>query len=220
MKYFKILELTDLHLKQEDVFRCMGYGKDASPHEETIQRYETLIKRIPETGVVTGAFTDVPVTGINETGVDTPTGFIKSERLAKISEGVTDMVFGLITAGVTFDRMAESFTDMVDAFLWDSIGSALVEEGVTRLLKIIEKEKGRELSLPFSPGYCDWDLTGQNIIFSAFDPSPLGINVSSDSLVMSPVKSVSFVSCMDISGSSHNPCRFCNLKSCFMRRKG
>ncbi len=216
----KNIELTDLTLQQEDVFRCMGYGKDASPHAETVQRYEALIKRIPETGPVKGAFTEVSVTGINETGVDTPHGFIKSERLAKISEGVTEMVFGLITAGETFDMMGESFPDMVDAFLWDSIGSALVEEGVAQLLKTIESEKKKTLSLPFSPGYCDWDLTGQKIIFSAFDSSPLGINISSDSLVMSPVKSVSFISCLDVSGSSHNPCRYCSLKNCFMRRKG
>ena len=216
----KQMELQTVSVKRSAVLPYLGYGPDAHPGPETVQRLEALISRIPETGPARGAFREVPISGIKKEGVETPYGFVASRRLAKISRNAGALAFGLVTLGENFDRKADQCPDMVDGCLWDAIGTALAEEGVKRLLAEIEADTGQRLSLPFSPGYCDWDLSGQATVFSAFAPSPLGIRLSSDTFVMMPRKSVSFVTCTDIPEKSKNPCRYCNLKNCFMRRGG
>ena len=46
--------------------------------------------------------------------------------------------------------------------------------------------------LPYSPGYCGWHLRGQEALFRALDPEPVGIALNA-SCLMSPLKSVSGV---------------------------
>lgn len=73
--------------------------------------------------------------------------------------------------------------------------------------------------MPFSPGYCDWELSGQRVVFNALNSSVLGITYFKDSFMMTPQKSVSFVACMGTVELEKNPCKYCNMKKCFMRRK-
>lgn len=46
--------------------------------------------------------------------------------------------------------------------------------------------------LPYSPGYCGWHVRGQEALFRALDPEPVGIALNA-SCLMSPLKSVSGV---------------------------
>jgi hypothetical protein len=46
--------------------------------------------------------------------------------------------------------------------------------------------------LPYSPGYCGWNVTGQRALFAHLDPHELGITLN-ESCLMHPVKLVSGV---------------------------
>ena len=46
--------------------------------------------------------------------------------------------------------------------------------------------------LPYSPGYCGWNVSGQRALFAALEPAELGITIN-DSCLMHPTKSVSGV---------------------------
>jgi hypothetical protein len=47
-------------------------------------------------------------------------------------------------------------------------------------------------ALPYSPGYCGWDVSGQRALFAALRPSETGVRLN-DSCLMLPLKSVSGV---------------------------
>ena len=80
--------------------------------------------------------------------------------------------------------------NIVKEYVADSVGSVIAERCVTLLGKELDKECEFRHSLPYSPGYCGWDIREQQKLFSLFPPQPCGITLS-DSFLMSPVKSVS-----------------------------
>jgi len=47
-------------------------------------------------------------------------------------------------------------------------------------------------ALPYSPGYCGWDVSGQRALFAALEPAETGVRLN-DSCLMQPLKSVSGV---------------------------
>jgi hypothetical protein len=46
--------------------------------------------------------------------------------------------------------------------------------------------------LPYSPGYCGWDVTGQTALFARLQPEEIGVRLNANCL-MQPIKSVSGV---------------------------
>ena len=117
------------------------------------------------------------------------------------------------------DEKVNQSANMIEACIWDAVGTVISEQAVAHLLAVVTSETGEDLSMPFSPGYCDWELAGQRVVFNALNPSALGISYFKDSFMMTPQKSVSFVACMGNGDLEKNPCRYCNMKKCFMRRK-
>ena len=80
-------------------------------------------------------------------------------------------------------------------FLLDSLGSAIAEAVVREVCSKVESHVlplGYGVSHPYSPGYCGWHVTQQQLLFSLLPEQPCGVRLSESSL-MSPIKSVSGV---------------------------
>lgn len=102
------------------------------------------------------------------------------------------------TAGEEFERFQQAVKksgQIVEEFLLDALGSAIAEATVRETCKAIEKEfgaKGLGISYPYSPGYCGWKVSDQQILFSLLPDQPCGVGLTASSL-MCPIKSVSGV---------------------------
>ena len=214
----KQIDIVPETIALETVLRNLGYGTSA-PSGEVRELIDGALCQAHGIRGIKGAYTVKPITGRSATGLETDCGRIESARLADISKDASQLVFGLVTAGVLVDEKVEQSAGMMEACVWDALGTVISEQAVDRLLTDISSETGEALSMPFSPGYCDWELSGQAVIFNALDPAVLGISYFKDSFMMIPQKSVSFVACMGKGEMEKNPCKYCNMKKCFMRRK-
>ena len=102
------------------------------------------------------------------------------------------------TAGEEFERFQQTVKksgQIVEEFLLDALGSAIAEATVREACKAIEKEfgaKGLGISYPYSPGYCGWKVSDQQILFSLLPNQPCGVSLTASSL-MCPIKSVNFI---------------------------
>jgi hypothetical protein len=128
------------------------------------------------------------------------------------------VALAILTIGPDLPEKANSAMnkgEYVDGVIYDAIGSAAVESLADKVNLEINQE-ATKLSLDFSkrysPGYCNWDVKDQEIIFDHL-PAHL-INVSlTESYLMSPIKSVSFAVNFgkDISSTKwENRCKFCD----------
>lgn len=137
--------------------------------------------------------------------------------------GMTHACLFVTTAGQEYDAYLNSLKkadNIIKEYIADAIGSAVAEFCVNTLSKELDLACGSlQHSLPYSPGYCGWDIREQQKLFSLFPPHPCGITLS-DSSLMSPVKSVSGFFGL---GKELHPqpyrCEICMNKHCYKREE-
>ena len=128
------------------------------------------------------------------------------------------------TAGEEFERFQQTVKksgQIVEEFLLDALGSAIAEATVREACKAIEKEfgaKGLGISYPYSPGYCGWKVSDQQILFSLLPNQPCGVSLTASSL-MCPIKSGSGVVGIGRQMTRQKyGCELCGKKDCYKNR--
>lgn len=135
--------------------------------------------------------------------------------IATIGNGIDDAIARLMAA----NRFS-------DAYILDSMGSVAVENMVESFWDRMRNDceaDGKEATLRFSPGYCDWPVTEQKKLFSLFDSADTGVELT-DSCLMQPRKSISGVFGVapfghGVPAAPYNPCSECWKRDCSARRK-
>jgi len=112
--------------------------------------------------------------------------------------------------------------DLMKGYVVDVIGSEIVEKAMDQIqesLALDMKELGLGITDRYSPGYCDWQVSEQQKLFSFFPENYCGIKLSKTSL-MYPIKSVSGI--IGIGKKAERKgytCDFCHIKDCLYRKK-
>ena len=189
------LPFTSLRLDPEDISLSMGAGY--VPDAEMRAMCRALEEEIA--GICIPRFLyilfDSEPAGTCEVGVNgicLKTGAVITPYL-KDAAGYALFV---ATAGREFEAFQHETCargDILREFLLDAYGSAIAEAVVREVCRKVETQMfalGYGVSHPYSPGYCGWHVTQQQLLFSCLPESPCGIRLS-DSSLMSPIKSVS-----------------------------
>ena len=112
---------------------------------------------------------------------------------------------------------------IVPATILDAIGSGAAE----KLAAIVEDEirqkanaEDRVISRRFSPGYCDWNVSQQRVLFDMLGDDTAGVELTAN-MLMTPQKSVSGIIGIgyDNEITKYNPCTTCRRQDCPGRRK-
>ena len=212
-------QISPEELPEKEVWFAMGY-KDSVPEERIRGMVRELICELVPKATLRYIYQVVEAEKLSPRQVHmagktfTPEGIICSYL-----QGMTHALLFIGSAGWEFDRAKEALKandDIVADFIADSIGSVLAEMTVAR---IEQDYVGKEtISMPYSPGYCNWDIREQHILFSLFPERPCGIILSESSL-MTPEKSVSgFFALGETLQRQPYHCQICKNTKCFKRR--
>ena len=215
----RAFQISPEELPEKEVWFAMGY-KDSVPEERIRGMVRELICELVPKATLRYIYQVVEAEKLSPRQVRmagktfTPEGIICSYL-----QGMTHALLFIGSAGWEFDRAKEALKakdDIVADFIADSIGSVLAEMTVAR---IEQDYVGKEtISMPYSPGYCNWDIREQHILFSLFPERPCGIILSESSL-MTPEKSVSgFFALGETLQRQPYHCQICKNKKCFKRR--
>ena len=208
-------------ISRQSVYFAMGY-RGAVPEEPVRGMVEEVIARLVPAAVIRYMYRIVPAEKLSPTSMKldgvtfTPGGIICSYL-----DGMTDACIFVGTAGREFEAELDRIKaegDIVSDFIADSIGTVLAELSVERLEQGLRPDLN--LSMPYSPGYCGWDIREQHLLFPLFPPKPCGIALS-DSSLMKPEKSVSgFFAMGENLVRQPYHCQICKNSKCYKRRKG
>jgi hypothetical protein len=131
----------------------------------------------------------------------------------------------LCTAGPLIGEWSKKLMaggETLKGYVVDVVGSEVVETAMDKIqddLQAEMKQKGLFITNRYSPGYCGWDVSEQQKLFSFFPANFCSIKLSETSL-MHPVKSVSGVIGIGKDVRKKNyPCRLCDDKNCIYRGK-
>jgi hypothetical protein len=149
--------------------------------------------------------------------------------------GIKKIVFGqikksesvalfLCTAGSEIgvrSRLAMKERDMLRGYIFDVIGSEVVEAAADLMQSALEKSAlaaGVRITNRYSPGYCGWNVAEQQKLFELMPNNFCGIRLTQSSL-MDPEKSVSGIIGIGQNVKS-NPytCQICDMKDCIYRK--
>lgn len=111
--------------------------------------------------------------------------------------------------------------DPAKGYVYDVLGSIIVETAIDRIQNLLRSEfldSNLNITNRYSPGYCNWDVKDQHVLFSFFPKKHCGILLNSSAL-MHPIKSVS-----GVIGLGENvkfrqyTCEVCNSTTCIYRK--
>jgi len=150
----------------------------------------------------------------------------KSQVIAQLLEHCNQVAILLVTIGKYLEETTSKLARdglMLQATVLDAIGSDAVEkvaDFVEGRIKEIAESKGLFISRRFSPGYCDWNIGQQRMIFHALIGNMVGVRLTGECLMI-PQKSISGIVGIGPSKDNvenYNPCKFCNKQDCPGRR--
>ncbi len=130
----------------------------------------------------------------------------------------------LCTAGPLFSDEAHRLNDegeFLESYIIDTIGSLTVEHAMDKIHRALEEEqaaRGVKITNRYSPGYCNWPLKDQRLLFAFVGENPTGIRLS-ESCLMHPIKSVSGIIGLgrEVRKRPYG-CAICQNKTCIYRR--
>jgi hypothetical protein len=150
----------------------------------------------------------------------------KSRIVANLLERCTQVAIFLVTIGKYLEetsfRLAKDGL-VLQATVLDAIGSVAVEKVadlVQSRTRETAKAQGDVISRRFSPGYCDWNIGQQRMVFYALTGNTIGIRLTGECLMM-PQKSISGIIGIGPSNANvenYDPCKTCRKKDCPGRR--
>lgn len=215
----RAFKVSPAELPEKEVWFAMGY-RDSVPEERIQEMVRGLIGELVPKATLRYTYQIVEAEKISPRQVRfagktfTPEGIICSYL-----KGMTHALLFIGTAGWEYDRAKEVLKaegDIVADFIADSIGSVLAEMTVAQIEK--DYDGPHTLSMPYSPGYCDWNIREQHLLFSLFPERPCGVILSETSL-MAPEKSVSgFFALGETLQRQPYHCQICKNSRCFKRR--
>ena len=147
-----------------------------------------------------------------------------SKALARYVGEATELYLFGATLGSRVDsalrRMA--LTSVAEAGAGQAVAAALIETYCDDCCAELQKQlpEGKKLKWRFSPGYGDWSLEEQKILFPVLDCAhTIGLTLT-ESCMMAPVKSVTAVMAITEDAIRENhKCQYCNKTDCEFRQK-
>jgi hypothetical protein len=150
----------------------------------------------------------------------------KSQVIAELLEHCHQVAVFLVTIGEYLEETAYQLAKdglILQATVLDAIGSDAVEklaDFVQDGIRELANTKGLVTSQRFSPGYCDWNIGQQRMLFWALNGNTLGIHLTGECLMI-PQKSISGIIGIGSSNGdvkNYNPCKTCEKHDCPNRR--
>ena len=201
----------------------LGYGTGLGVDPIILGRLDEALDTTTRVARLKGIYQVLPVLGTGKSGVETKAGVIHSEmftRLVHTCSGKTSIAFMIATIGEELEEIGRARSLVFEQLVYDTAGSELAEM-MADLLEAHCREKaddsGLQLSSRFSPGYCDWSLEGQQVIFASLDAGLINVRLTSK-LVMVPNKSVSAIAVVAEEMPVTVPCALCPSEDCPWRR--
>ena len=148
----------------------------------------------------------------------------ESEIIARLLEQCEKVAVFLTTIGVPLEETVAQLAEdglVLQAAVLDAIGSGAAEKMADFVQSMIKEEahtQGLYISQRFSPGYCDWSIKQQKMVFQAMNGDSAAIQLTEECLML-PRKSVSgIIGLSPREVASYNPCQTCDKRDCVGRR--
>lgn len=210
----KILTYNDLIITPADVYEQMGYH-DTEPDADTKAELTRIVNEVSQWLRPRFSYFVVSVQPPFDMG---------NIILRQLRDSEAYALF-ICTAGVEYEAYQQRLKeqgDMVRVFIADALGSVIAEKCADQMEIALQEsidKLGWKHTNRFSPGYCGWHVSQQQLLFPLFQGHTCGVTLT-DSSLMVPIKSVSGIIGLGTSVRKLDyTCGLCDFKQCYKRKK-
>jgi cobalamin-dependent methionine synthase I len=223
-----MLAVSDqIDINRQEVLSNIGYGDEYQPSARILSLVNDYIENYHDFMAPSYSYTIRDIESIQGNRIAIGDSIIlESKVIARLLERCQKIAVFALTIGNQLEEMVAYLAEnglVLQATVLDAIGSGAaekmadyVEDRIRRLAKI----EGLVTSWRFSPGYCDWEVSQQKMVFQALNGDSAGIRLT-ESLLMIPRKSVSGIIGIGLPNrniENYNPCHTCKKEDCPGRR--
>ncbi|MDY6836239.1 MAG: vitamin B12 dependent-methionine synthase activation domain-containing protein [Chloroflexota bacterium] len=217
----------DIDIDVKNVYSHMGYAVDCIPSPKISSLVNDYVENAQDLIQTSYSWAVRDVQGVYGSSVFLDDSIVfESEVISGLLELSQKVAVFVVTIGDQLEVLAESLAEekhILQATVLEAAGSEAVEKAADHIhCKVGEYADCHDLviSRRFSPGYCDWDIEQQRMVFRAVGDDNLGVDLM-DSCLMVPRKSISGIigiGTQDANLDKYNPCRTCSRHDCVGRR--
>lgn len=210
----KELQYEDLGISPTELYEQMGYRKTV-PDEATVRETRAILAEVKDFLRPRFCFfvqRELP-------------DFAIGKIIARQLKGSVAYALFICTAGEEYGQYQERLKeqgDMVSIFIADALGSVIAEKTADLMERSLQEsinKLGWHHTNRFSPGYCGWHVSQQQLLFPLFKGDTCGVSLTESSLML-PIKSVSGLIGLG-PGVRHldYTCGLCDFQQCYKRRQ-
>jgi hypothetical protein len=219
------MNFRDLVVNKNEIGLTLGYLDETIP-EHIVEMIEYIIPQVSQRCEIRAGYRLIDV----KTPIDRSDGLYVGGTFLRMQKIVTSQLrkaekAALIVCTIgpavgDWARQVFRDGDPVLGYLIDTTASVTVEN-VTDVLhdhvgqKMVER--GMKITNRYSPGYCDWSVSEQHLLFSLLPTNFCGVSLTESSLML-PIKSVSGI--IGVGAAVERVeyiCDRCGLKDCTYR---
>lgn len=219
---------SQLDIDRQQVLTHIGYAEDNRPSgrvasmvNDYLENYHDLLSP-----AYTYALRDIITVKDDRVTIEGSVVF-RSKVIARLLERCDKVAVFALTIGSYMEEMVAHLAGeglVLQATVLDAVASGAAEQlAITVQEEIVGRaaaKAGQVISRRFSPGYCDWDVSQQAMVFKALGDNTSGIRLTKSQLMM-PRKSISGIIGIGPAGNNieeYNPCGTCPHQDCPGRR--
>lgn len=197
MIYRYSLDVEDLLIEEEEVFRYLGYQKNAASDEDRAMLSEAI--KIAKKSIFPKAcYGRFDICHLGDDNIRLPYGDIHSRHLSINLKNCSKIYMFAATIGARFDaaKLRVSAASITKGALYQAIGAAAIEDFCDKLNKKLMEDSralGEEVRPRYSPGFGDYILENQKGVFRVLNPEKNAGITLGDNLIMAPEKSVTAI---------------------------
>lgn len=213
-----------MEINRREIRRYLGYGRQEAD-EKVSKLIEECVEELEAAASPKSIYRVYPFVPLPEEELDFTVFRTKSRSLSRNLKDCEQVILFAATLGTEADSLIRKYTklQMSKAVTMQAAATAMIEsycDEVNTALKESFEKRGLYLRPRFSPGYGDFPLECQRDITSVLETAKrIGIMLT-DSLLMTPSKSVTAV--MGVSPKPHRcevrGCELCSKTDCAYRR--
>jgi len=220
-------ERLDIRIDRRKVLQNLGYSDEVEPSSAISSLLDEYIENATQLIEASHSYVIRNVDTVrNSIAIIDESIVFDSQVVARLLERCSMVAVFLVTISSHLEETAARLADdglILQSYVLDAIGSDAVEavaDYVQSQTKQMALDDGFVISRRLSPGYCDWDISQQKVIFQTVNGASIGVHLT-DECLMIPRKSISGIIGIGPSEGGvedYNPCTICDKRDCLGRR--